>query len=166
MGVNLLREGLDLPEVSLVAILDADTEGFLRSETTLIQIIGRTARNENGKVLMYADRITPAMQKAIDETNRRRKIQMEYNEKHGIKPQTIIKPMMEDIFAPFKDKEEEYYKVYEDSVFSLRESLSLEDYAALLEEEMYKAASELRYEDAAKIRDELFKVKEELKNKK
>jgi len=162
VGVNLLREGLDLPEVSLVAILDADTEGFLRSETTLIQIIGRTARNENGKVIMYADRITPAMQRAIDETNRRRKIQMEYNEKHGIKPKTIIKPLMEDIFAPFRDKEEEMYKVYEDSILQMKESLSLEEYAALLEEEMYKAASELRYEDAARLRDELFKIKEEL----
>lgn len=163
VGVNLLREGLDLPEVSLVAILDADTEGFLRSETTLIQIIGRTARNENGKVIMYADRVTPAMQRAIDETNRRRKIQMEYNEKYGIKPKSIVKPIMEDIFAPFRDKEEEMYKLYEDSIFQLKESLSLEEYAALLEEEMYKAASELRYEDAAKIRDELFRIKEQLK---
>jgi len=163
VGVNLLREGLDLPEVSLVAILDADTEGFLRSETTLIQIIGRTARNENGKVIMYADKITPAMQRAIDETNRRRKIQIEYNEKNGIKPQTIVKPMTEDIFAPFKDKEEELYKIYEDNIFALKESLSNEEYLALLEEEMYKAASELRYEDAAKIRDELFRVKEEMK---
>ncbi|AMW32530.1 Excinuclease ABC subunit B [Fervidobacterium changbaicum] len=166
VGVNLLREGLDLPEVSLVAILDADTEGFLRSETTLIQIIGRTARNENGKVIMYADRITPAMQRAIDETNRRRKIQIEYNLKNGIQPQTIVKPLMEDIFAPFRDKEEEFYKVYEDSIFALKESLPLEDYVALLEEEMYKAASELRYEDAARIRDELFRVREELKDKK
>jgi excinuclease ABC subunit B len=162
VGVNLLREGLDLPEVSLVAILDADTEGFLRSETTLIQIIGRTARNENGKVIMYADRITSAMQRAIDETNRRRRIQIEYNKAHGITPKTIVKPIMEDIFAPFRDKEEEMYKIYEDSIFQLRETLSLEDYAALLEEEMYKAASELRYEDAAKIRDELFKVKEQM----
>lgn len=163
VGVNLLREGLDLPEVSLVAILDADTEGFLRSETTLIQIIGRTARNENGKVIMYADKITPAMQRAIDETNRRRKIQIEYNQKHGIRPKSIVKPIMEDIFAPFRDKEEELYKVYEDSIFQLRESLSIEEYAALLEEEMYKAASELRYEDAARLRDELFKVREQMR---
>uniref|UniRef100_A0A7C5VPS5 UvrABC system protein B n=1 Tax=Fervidobacterium thailandense TaxID=1008305 RepID=A0A7C5VPS5_9BACT len=162
VGVNLLREGLDLPEVSLVAILDADTEGFLRSETTLIQIIGRTARNENGKVIMYADRVTPAMQRAIEETNRRRKIQMEYNEKHGIKPKTIVKPMMEDIFAPFRDKEEEMYKLYEESIFQLKNSLTLEEYAALLEEEMYKAASELRYEDAARLRDELFRVRQQL----
>lgn len=162
VGVNLLREGLDLPEVSLVAILDADAEGFLRSETTLIQIIGRTARNENGKVIMYADRVTPAMQRAIEETNRRRKIQMEYNEKHGIKPKTIVKPMMEDIFAPFRDKEEEMYKLYEESIFQLKDSLTLEEYAALLEEEMYKAASELRYEDAARLRDELFRVRQQL----
>ena len=163
VGINLLREGLDLPEVSLVAILDADSEGFLRSETTLIQIIGRTARNENGKVIMYADRITPAMQKAIDETNRRRKVQIEYNKVNNIKPQTIVKPLMGDIFEPFKDKdkEEELYKIYEDSVFTLKESLSTEEYIALLEEEMYKAASELRYEDAAKMRDELFKLKQQ-----
>lgn len=163
VGINLLREGLDLPEVSLVAILDADSEGFLRSETTLIQIIGRTARNENGKVIMYADRITPAMQKAIDETNRRRKVQIEYNKAHNIKPQTIVKPLMADIFEPFKDKdkEEELYKIYEDSVFTLKESLSTEEYVALLEEEMYKAASELRYEDAARMRDELFKLKQQ-----
>jgi len=163
VGINLLREGLDLPEVSLVAILDADSEGFLRSETTLIQIVGRTARNENGKVIMYADRITPAMQKAIDETNRRRKVQIEYNKVNNIKPQTIVKPLMGDIFEPFKDKdkEEELYKIYEDSVFTLKESLSTEDYIALLEEEMYKAASELRYEDAAKMRDELFKLKQQ-----
>jgi len=163
VGINLLREGLDLPEVSLVAILDADSEGFLRSETTLIQIIGRTARNENGKVIMYADRITPAMQKAIDETNRRRKVQIEYNKAHNIKPQTIVKPLTADIFEPFKDKdkEEELYKIYEDSVFTLKESLSTEEYVALLEEEMYKAASELRYEDAARMRDELFKLKQQ-----
>ena len=163
VGINLLREGLDLPEVSLVAILDADSEGFLRSETTLIQIIGRTARNENGKVIMYADRITPAMQKAIDETNRRRKVQIEYNKANNIKPQTIVKPLMGDIFEPFKDKdkEEELYKIYQDSVFTLKESLSTEEYIALLEEEMYKAASELRYEDAAKMRDELFKLKQQ-----
>ncbi len=164
VGVNLLREGLDLPEVSLVAILDADTEGFLRSETTLIQIIGRTARNENGKVLMYADRVTPAMQKAIEETNRRREIQIEYNKKHGITPKSIVKPITEDIFAPFKEEEEEsYIKTYENAIFAMKDSLPIYDYIALLEEEMLKAASELRYEDAAKIRDELFRAKEELK---
>lgn len=164
VGVNLLREGLDLPEVSLVAILDSDTEGFLRSETTLIQIIGRVARNINGKVIMYADKITPAMKKAIDETNRRRKIQIEYNKKHGITPKTIIKPLDEEIFKQFmtdEDEEKEEIK----TIFELKESLSIEEYIALLEEEMYKAASELRYEDAARLRDELFNIREKLKNK-
>ncbi|MDN5325194.1 MAG: excinuclease subunit [Thermosipho sp. (in: thermotogales)] len=161
VGINLLREGLDLPEVSLVAILDSDTEGFLRSETTLIQIIGRVARNENGKVLMYADRITPAMKRAIDETNRRRKLQLEYNKRHNIKPKSIIKPLNVEIFKPFMEEEEEYKEEIQ-NVISLKESLSLEEYIAVLEEEMYKAAAELRYEDAAKLRDELFNVKEKL----
>ncbi len=163
VGVNLLREGLDLPEVSLVAIMDADVEGFLRSETTLIQIIGRTARNVNGKVIMYADRITDSMKRAIEETNRRRRIQLEYNEKHGIKPTSIVKPLNMEIFERFMVKEEEeLYESHLRNIFSLKDSLSLEEYAALLEEEMYRAASELRYEDAAAIRDELFRVREEL----
>ncbi|MBT1248404.1 MULTISPECIES: excinuclease ABC subunit UvrB [unclassified Thermosipho (in: thermotogales)] len=161
VGVNLLREGLDLPEVSLVAILDSDTEGFLRSETTLIQIIGRVARNQNGKVIMYADRVTSAMRKAIEETNRRRKIQLEYNKKYNIRPQSIVKPLNEEIFKQFMDEEDNKKEL---DVFMLKETLSLEEYMAILEEEMYKAASELRYEDAARIRDELFKVREKLKN--
>ena len=99
VGINLLREGLDLPEVSLVAILDADKEGFLRSETSLIQTIGRAARNVNGRVIMYADAITGSMQRAIDETNRRRAIQMAYNEKHGITPETVQKRVHEVIRA-------------------------------------------------------------------
>ncbi len=163
VGVNLLREGLDLPEVSLVAIMDADVEGFLRSETTLVQIIGRVARNVNGKVIMFADRLTPSMKRAIEETNRRRRIQLEYNEKHGIKPRSIIKPLEMEVFESFMEKEEEYTQPVQ-NVLSLRESLSLEEYAAVLEEEMYRAASELRYEDAAVLRDELYRVKEELKS--
>ncbi|QTA37419.1 excinuclease ABC subunit UvrB [Thermosipho ferrireducens] len=162
VGVNLLREGLDLPEVSLVAILDSDVEGFLRSETTLIQIIGRVARNENGKVLMYADRITPSMKRAIDETNRRRKLQLEYNKKHGVIPRSIVKALSTEIFKPFME-EEEQYKEEMKQVLSLKESLSLEEYAAVLEEEMYRAAADLRYEDAARLRDELFEVREKLK---
>jgi excinuclease ABC subunit B len=161
VGINLLREGLDLPEVSLVAILDSDTEGFLRSETTLIQIIGRVARNENGKVLMYADRITPAMKRAIEETKRRRKLQIEYNKKHNIKPKSIVKPLNVEIFKPFMEEEEEFKEEIQ-NVLSLKESLSLEEYIAVIEEEMYKAAAELRYEDAAKLRDELFNIKEKL----
>ncbi len=156
VGINLLREGLDLPEVSLVAILDSDKEGFLRSETTLIQIIGRVARNLNGKVLMYADRITPAMERAIKETNRRRMIQIKYNEEHGITPRTIVKPLEIEIFERFMEKEKIDYS-------ELAKDLTKEEYAALLEEEMYKAASELRYEDAARLRDELFRIREELR---
>ena len=164
VGVNLLREGLDLPEVSLVAIMDADVEGFLRSETTLIQIIGRVARNVNGKVIMYADRITGSMKKAIEETNRRRKIQLEYNRKYGIKPKTIVKPLEMKVFEEFMEEEEEVvYKESVKNVLEMKETLSLEEYIALLEEEMYRAASELRYEDAAVLRDELFRVKEKLK---
>jgi len=165
VGINLLREGLDLPEVSLVAIMDADVEGFLRSETTLIQIIGRVARNVNGKVIMFADRLTPSMKRAIEETNRRRRIQIEYNKKHGITPRTIIKPLQLEVFEEFMKKEEKYPEEVE-SVLSLKEELSLEEYIAVLEEEMYKAASELRYEDAAILRDELFRAKEKHKKSK
>ncbi|HEY8543005.1 MAG TPA: excinuclease ABC subunit UvrB [Pseudothermotoga sp.] len=157
VGINLLREGLDLPEVSLVAILDSDKEGFLRSETTLIQIIGRVARNLNGKVLMYADKVTPAMQKAIEETNRRRRIQIEYNEKHGIIPKTIVKPLQMEIFEKYMEQPQQI------DYTEFAKNLTKEEYVALLEEEMYRAASELRYEDAAKLRDEIFKLREELK---
>ncbi|MEJ5230072.1 MAG: excinuclease ABC subunit UvrB [Pseudothermotoga sp.] len=157
VGINLLREGLDLPEVSLVAILDSDKEGFLRSETTLIQIIGRVARNLNGKVLMYADKVTPAMQRAIDETNRRRSIQIEYNQKHGITPRTIVKPLQIEIFEKFIQQPEQI------DYTELAKDLTKEEYLSLLEEEMYRAASELRYEDAAKLRDEIFRLREELK---
>ncbi len=163
VGVNLLREGLDLPEVSLVTIMDADVEGFLRSETTLIQIIGRVARNVNGKVIMFADRITPSMKRAIDETNRRRKIQMEYNKKHGITPKSIVKPMEIEVFEKFMQKDDEKYPELVKSVLAFREHLSIDEYAAVLEEEMYRAASELRYEDAALLRDELYKIKEKMK---
>ncbi|HOB16086.1 MAG TPA: excinuclease ABC subunit UvrB [Defluviitoga sp.] len=154
VGVNLLREGLDLPEVSLVAVMDADREGFLRSETTLIQTIGRAARNINGKVLLYADRVTEAMKTAIYETNRRRKIQMKYNEENNITPKSIIKKLPDDIFAPFKESEIKE----NDLIFAVEESISPEDYLALLEEKMYEAASELRYEDAARYRDEIKRI--------
>ena len=119
IGINLLREGLDIPEVSLIAILDADKEGFLRSERSLIQIIGRAARNAHGKVIMYGDSITESMQKALDETNRRRTIQMAYNEEHHIVPQTIIKPIHEvvrsketqEMTAKYMNKKKNYYKI-------------------------------------------------------
>ena len=154
VGINLLREGLDMPEVSLIAIMDADREGFLRSETTLIQTIGRAARNVNGKVILYADRVTKAMKNSIEETNRRREIQMQFNKDNNITPQTIIKKLPDDVFAPFKSQMDE-----EDYVFAVGEGMSPEDYYNFLEEEMYKAASELRYEDAANYRDEMQKIK-------
>ncbi|MFN3284160.1 MAG: helicase-related protein, partial [Pseudothermotoga sp.] len=154
VGINLLREGLDLPEVSLVAILDSDREGFLRSETTLIQIIGRVARNVNGKVLMYADKVTTAMQKAIDETNRRRTIQLEYNKRHHITPKTIIKPLQMEIFQEYMEQQ-----IEEIDYTEFAKDLTKEEYIALLEEEMYKAASELRYEDAARLRDQIFRLR-------
>ena len=110
IGINLLREGLDIPEVSLITILDADKEGFLRSERSLIQIIGRAARNAHGQVIMYADKITDSMQKALDETARRREIQIAYNEKHGITPKTIIKPIHEVVRS--KETQEMTAKIY------------------------------------------------------
>ncbi len=149
VGINLLREGLDIPEVSLVAILDADKEGFLRSETSLIQTIGRTARNAEGKVIMYADRITDSMKRAIDETNRRREIQQKYNEEHGIIPKTIVKAVSGVIAATTAFEEE-----------------TPENNAAMvlskLENEMRIAAEELRFEDAAKIRDRIKRLKKEV----
>jgi len=146
VGINLLREGLDIPEVSLVAILDADKEGFLRSETSLIQTIGRTARNAEGKVIMYADRITDSMQRAIDETNRRRSIQSGYNEEHNIVPKTIIKNIS-NVIAATQEEEEGKNEVNTASVI------------VRLEDEMRKAAEELRFEDAAKLRDRIKRLK-------
>jgi len=153
VGVNLLREGLDLPEVSLVAILDADKEGFLRSETSLIQTIGRCARNIHGEVILYADTITDSMRKAIEETERRRKIQMEFNKKHNITPQTIRKAIREGIEA-YMSGQETARKVA---------GLSEDEFSRLelirrLEEQMYEAARELNFELAAKLRDEILKL--------
>jgi excinuclease ABC subunit B len=160
VGINLLREGLDLPEVSLVAILDADREGFLRTERTLTQIVGRAARNANGRVIMYGDRISPAMQKTMDVTTYRREIQLAYNEKNGITPKTIIKAIGKDMFASYRAEEEEkteYMNVSDETrnLLSVSEDMESETYIELLEEEMNKAAQELRFEDAAKLRDEL-----------
>ena len=149
VGINLLREGLDIPEVSLVAILDADKEGFLRSETSLIQTIGRTARNAEGKVIMYADRITDSMERAITETNRRREIQQKYNEEHNIIPRTI-KKNISDVIAATQAEEESAPKFNAQKVIMQ------------LEEEMKKAAEELRFEDAAKIRDRIKRLKKEV----
>jgi excinuclease ABC subunit B len=164
VGVNLLREGLDLPEVSLVAILDADKEGFLRGETSLIQTIGRAARNVEGKVLMYADKETAAMRAAIDETNRRRAIQRAYNERHGITPETIVKGISD--IAEFLQAESKVPRSRRGR--RLREAASsmppaeLEKTIVELEEEMLQAAEELRFEYAAKLRDEIRDLKREL----
>ncbi|AEM73460.1 excinuclease ABC subunit UvrB [Caldicellulosiruptor acetigenus] len=160
VGINLLREGLDLPEVSLVAILDADKEGFLRSETSLIQTIGRAARNVDGKVIMYADRITNAMQRAIDETNRRRKIQIEYNQKHRIIPQTVRKGIRQIIEATVSvAEEEEKYEVVEKEIVENMTKEEIEEYIKELEQEMKKFAIELEFEKAAKVRDKIFELK-------
>jgi len=172
VGVNLLREGLDLPEVSLVAILDADKEGFLRSERSLMQTAGRTARNINGKVIMYADVITESMRKTIDETYRRRKLQQEYNEKHGITPKTVYKSVEEILsstsIADVRKKESEST---ETSVLKVVEPvikyMTDEQKKELIEqmtEEMYTAAKDLEFERAAFLRDEIEKLKKNIKD--
>lgn len=156
VGVNLLREGLDLPEVSLVAILDADKEGFLRSETSLIQTIGRAARNVNGKVILYADDITRSMKSAIDETKRRRKKQIAFNKKHGITPKTIKKAVKSIVASELKGEKELAQK---DSVLKLESPKEIEKYIKLREKEMKEAAKQLEFERAAIIRDEISKLK-------
>ncbi len=170
VGINLLREGLDLPEVSLVAILDADKEGFLRSETSLIQTMGRAARNVNGQVIMYADKVTDSMQRAISEVQRRRQLQVEYNEEHGIDPQTIRKGVTDilsflrggDGTAPVPDKGKRKRTAAERQKIKELTELPQEDVERLiiaLEEEMHEAAEELRFEYAARLRDEIKDLK-------
>ncbi len=173
VGVNLLREGLDLPEVSLVAIMDADKEGFLRDIRSLIQTIGRAARNENGKVLMYADRITGSMQKAIEETNRRRGIQMAYNEEHGITPKTIFKSreaiMEQASVADNKNGTKRYYvepedlRIAADPVVQYMAKPQLEKLIAETQRKMEAAAKDLDFLEAARYRDELLQLREKLK---
>lgn len=160
IGINLLREGLDIPEVSLVAILDADKEGFLRSERSLIQTIGRAARNANGHVIMYADHVTDSMKKAIDETQRRRTLQMAYNEEHGITPQTIIKKIPDVIRATQVAEEEESYVTKATKGKKLTKA-EREQLLASLEVEMKEAAKALDFERAAELRDTIFELKVE-----
>jgi excinuclease ABC subunit B len=172
VGVNLLREGLDLPEVSLVAIMDADKEGFLRDIRSLIQTIGRAARNSNGKVIMYADRMTGSMQKAIDETNRRRIIQIEYNEANGITPTTILKSkeaiMEQTSIADFKPSTKGYYvepdriNLAADPIMAYMGKPQLETLFKEAKAKMEKAASELDFLQAARFRDEMNQLKERL----
>jgi len=160
IGINLLREGLDIPEVSLVAILDADKEGFLRSERSLIQTIGRAARNANGHVIMYADNITDSMKKAIEETKRRRTLQMAYNEEHGITPKTIVKKIPDVIRATQVAEEEESYVTKATKGKKLTK-VEKEQLVASLEVEMKEAAKAMDFERAAELRDTIFELKAE-----
>ena len=157
VGINLLREGLDIPEVSLVAILDADKEGFLRSERSLIQTIGRAARNTEGKVIMYADELTDSMDKAITETNRRRAIQEEYNKEHGITPQTIRKSVRDTIKATITDDIKTEYDIRADE--------SLEQVVSRLTDEMLKHARNMEFEQAAKLRDKIKELEKFMEDK-
>ena len=159
VGINLLREGLDIPEISLVAILDADKEGFLRSETSLIQTVGRAARNSEGHVIMYADVITDSMGRAIEETKRRRKIQQEYNEKHGITP-TTIKKAVRDLIAISKAAERDYGDNEKD--IESMDAAELNKLTKELQKKMHKAAAELNFEEAAMLRDRMLEVKKML----
>ena len=171
VGVNLLREGLDLPEVSLVAIIDADKEGFLRSERALMQTAGRTARNSNGIVIMYADRITESMRKTIEETDRRRKIQTEYNEKHGITPKTIYKSVEEimsstsiaDVRKKDYEKEETAFMKVAEPVVRFMSDDQKKELLDQMTEEMLTAAKDLEFERAASMRDEIDKLKKMIK---
>lgn len=175
VGVNLLREGLDLPEVSLVTILDADKEGFLRNQRSLIQTIGRAARNVNGRVIMYADKVTRSMEEAIDETNRRRSIQLAYNEKHGITPTTIIRSkeniMSQTSVADAKKNKKPYYvesesqSVAADPVVAFMDKKGLEKMIQKSQKSMEKAAKELDFMEAARLRDEMLELKKLLEEK-
>ncbi len=155
IGVNLLREGLDLPEVSLVAILDADKEGFLRSETSLVQTIGRSARNVNAKVILYADRITDSMQRAIDETDRRRTLQKAYNREHGITPATIKKGIEAGIESGVQA-----HRVAQEAVAAGKADTATSEYLAELQSEMMNAADQLDFERAAMLRDRITELRD------
>ena len=161
VGINLLREGLDIPEITLVAILDADKEGFLRSETSLIQTIGRAARNAQGHVIMYADTMTDSMRNAITETNRRRRIQQKYNEEHGITPKTIQKAVR-DLISISKTIAKEELRFEKDP-----ESMSRQELEKLIkdvEKQMKKAAADLNFEAAAELRDRMVDLKGKLRD--
>ncbi|PTN10074.1 excinuclease ABC subunit UvrB [Mangrovibacterium marinum] len=172
VGINLLREGLDLPEVSLVAIIDADKEGFLRSERSLTQTAGRAARNVNGRVIMYADKITDSMQKTIDSTNYRRSKQMRYNEENGITPQPIVKATREIIGYEYRSNKQQAYQQEErpadvaaDPVVAMMSAPALEKAIAKTKKEMEAAAKELDFIEAARLRDEMYRLQEILKGK-
>jgi excinuclease ABC subunit B len=164
VGINLLREGLDLPEVSLIAILDADKEGFLRSTTSLIQMIGRAARNVNGHVIMYADEVTESMHRAVEETNRRRSVQQEYNRVNGITPQSIRKDVRDVIDTLTEVAEDEglddsFAEAVLENKFDKLKKKELEKLAEKLEKDMKQAAAALAFEEAARLRDLLVSVR-------
>jgi excinuclease ABC subunit B len=163
VGINLLREGLDIPEVALVAIVDADKEGFLRSETALIQTVGRAARNSEGRVIMYADRMTGSMERAISETNRRRQIQQEYNDQHNITPQTIKKSVRDLIAISKVAESKKTYKLDKDP--ESMDTQELEKLIIKLNADMKKSALNLDFERAAMLRDELFKLKKQMQDR-
>jgi len=165
VGINLLREGLDLPEVSLVAILDADKEGYLRSERSLIQTIGRAARNAEGKVIMYADRVTGSMKTAVNETERRRKIQIEYNKKHGITPETVHKAVRDVIEATRAAEPKAVYEAGPRAVKKMNKT-ELKKYIASLEKEMKESARRLAFEQAAQLRDIIIELRLQLRGEK
>jgi excinuclease ABC subunit B len=158
VGINLLREGLDLPEVSLVAILDADKEGFLRSAGSLIQTSGRAARNVNGRVIMYADAMTDSMRAAISETSRRRALQEAYNEEHGITPQSIVK-QIDDVMSSVYERDYLTPAVVRDERDQFRTQAELDAYVTSLQNEMKAAAANLDFEKAASIRDEIKRLR-------
>lgn len=168
VGINLLREGLDIPEVSLVAILDSDKEGFLRNERSLIQTIGRAARNEHGAVIMYADTITDSMKAAIDETKRRRAIQERYNKEHGIVPKTIIKPIQDAISAvkPTDKQDDDKSAEFTDQDFAKLSAKSQQQMIDELTEQMRSAAKRLDFEQAATLRDTVMELTAHMKGKK
>jgi len=170
VGINLLREGLDMPEVSLVAILDADKEGFLRSERSLIQTIGRAARNLKGKAILYADRITDSMQKAIDETERRRAKQIQFNEEHGITPRSAVRQVIKEIdTGEVLDDEtielkasDQARAISADERHIMADPKMFAKHINKLEKEMLKASKELQFEQAARIRDEILRLKAQM----
>jgi excinuclease ABC subunit B len=156
VGINLLREGLDLPEVSLVAVLDADKEGFLRSETSLIQVCGRASRNLRGKVILYADHITDSMERATSEMARRRSIQRKFNEEHGITPQTVHREIRDTVGKVYADRDfVELTTLTEERDHLPGDRISLLERREDLERRMHEAARELRFEEAARLRDEM-----------
>ncbi|MBI4521759.1 MAG: UvrB/UvrC motif-containing protein, partial [Gemmatimonadetes bacterium] len=160
VGINLLREGLDLPEVSLVAVLDADKEGFLRDDRSLIQTIGRAARNVRGKAIFYADRITGSMQRCIDETNRRRAIQVAYNLEHGITPQSIVKSIAEIEFATrVADAREKPRLKVREARATYADEINREEFLKILEQQMQEASANLDFERAALLRDQIFELR-------